>query len=170
MLGQQRVQIYPESAQKFFLKIVHAQISFETDAQGRATGLVLHQNGREQPAGRITEAEARGIEQALAKRIKDGTPAPGSEAALRRQIEALTKGELADNEMSPELAEISRPQVTKIKGDLDRLSPLESISFMGVGAQGWDMYQVKFANGVTVWRINLLPDGKVGGLLFQTGP
>jgi hypothetical protein len=32
---------------------VAAQISFQTDEQGRAVGLVLHQNGWDMPAERI---------------------------------------------------------------------------------------------------------------------
>jgi CubicO group peptidase (beta-lactamase class C family) len=54
--GQPKVQIFPESEREFFLKVVDAQITFETDSTGRATGLVLHQNGANVPAKRI-EAE-----------------------------------------------------------------------------------------------------------------
>jgi CubicO group peptidase (beta-lactamase class C family) len=51
--GQPKFQIFPESLRDFFLKVVDAQITFETDASGRATSLTLHQNGRDQPAKRI---------------------------------------------------------------------------------------------------------------------
>ena len=51
--GQPKVQIYPESQRDFFLKVVDAQITFETDASGRATSLTLHQNGANMPAKRI---------------------------------------------------------------------------------------------------------------------
>ena len=45
---------YPvETPKDFFLKVVDAQISFETDAQGRANALVLHQNGRDMRAKRM---------------------------------------------------------------------------------------------------------------------
>jgi len=43
--GQEKVEIFPESDRDYFLKIVDAQITFETDGQGKATGLVLHQGG-----------------------------------------------------------------------------------------------------------------------------
>lgn len=55
--GQPKVQVFPESERDFFLKVVDAQITFETDSAGRATGLVLHQNGRNIPAKRL-EGEA----------------------------------------------------------------------------------------------------------------
>ena len=45
--GQDRFPAFPESDASFFLKVVDAQISFETGADGKATGLVLHQNGQD---------------------------------------------------------------------------------------------------------------------------
>ena len=50
--GQEKVEVFPESDRSFFLKVVDAQITFETDSQGKATGLVLHQGG-DHPARRI---------------------------------------------------------------------------------------------------------------------
>jgi len=50
--GQEQVEVFPESDHDFFLKVVDAQITFETDGQGKATGLVLHQGG-DHPARRI---------------------------------------------------------------------------------------------------------------------
>jgi CubicO group peptidase (beta-lactamase class C family) len=43
--GQPRFEIFPEGEKDYFFKVVDAQITFETDANGRATGLVLHQSG-----------------------------------------------------------------------------------------------------------------------------
>jgi len=51
--GQSKVQIFAESEKEFFLKVVEAQITFKTDAQGRATELILHQNGLDQRAARM---------------------------------------------------------------------------------------------------------------------
>ncbi|MGB9459013.1 MAG: serine hydrolase [Bryobacteraceae bacterium] len=50
--GQPKVQIFAESEKEFFLKVVDAQITFKTDAQGRTTELILHQNGMDQRAPR----------------------------------------------------------------------------------------------------------------------
>jgi serine-type D-Ala-D-Ala carboxypeptidase/endopeptidase len=50
--GQQRLPAFPESETTFFLKAVDAQITFERDAVGRVTTLVLHQNGMNQRAKR----------------------------------------------------------------------------------------------------------------------
>lgn len=51
--GQGKAEVFPQSAHDYFYKIVDAQITFEVDEQGKATSLVLHQNGMNQPAKRI---------------------------------------------------------------------------------------------------------------------
>ncbi|MFE0755713.1 serine hydrolase [Inquilinus sp. NPDC058860] len=53
--GQERFEIFPEGEREFFYKVVDAQITFEVDGSGRATRLVLHQGGRDQPAERIAD-------------------------------------------------------------------------------------------------------------------
>lgn len=51
--NQAAFPIYPESPNEFFLKVVDAQITFEMDSEGRVTGLVLHQGGRDMPAKKV---------------------------------------------------------------------------------------------------------------------
>jgi hypothetical protein len=51
--NQPKVRVFPESQRDYFLKVVDAQITFETDDNGRATSLTLHQNGHDMPAKRI---------------------------------------------------------------------------------------------------------------------
>lgn len=51
--GQGKLEVFPESATTFFYKVVDAQISFETGADGKASGLVLHQNGQDLPGKRL---------------------------------------------------------------------------------------------------------------------
>lgn len=48
--GQPAFRIFPEAPTKFFLKVVDAQLEFETDATGAVTGVVLVQNGMRQRA------------------------------------------------------------------------------------------------------------------------
>lgn len=54
--GQPKFEVFAESDTKFFLKVVDARLTFETDPQGNATAVVLHQNGMEQRAKRLAEA------------------------------------------------------------------------------------------------------------------
>jgi len=53
LTGQPAFEIFPESDTRFFLKVVDAQLTFESDAQGKAIAVVLHQNGRDQRATKI---------------------------------------------------------------------------------------------------------------------
>jgi serine-type D-Ala-D-Ala carboxypeptidase/endopeptidase len=57
LTGQPKAEIFPEGERDYFYKVVDAQITFVTDTQGRATELILHQNGLDQHAKRI-EGEA----------------------------------------------------------------------------------------------------------------
>ncbi|HEV2853147.1 MAG TPA: serine hydrolase [Thermoanaerobaculia bacterium] len=50
--GQPKIEIFPESETRFFLKVVDAQLEFVRGADGKATGLVLHQGGRDMPGKR----------------------------------------------------------------------------------------------------------------------
>ena len=45
LTGQPAAQIFAESERDFFYKAVDAQLTFESDAEGRAVAIVLHQNG-----------------------------------------------------------------------------------------------------------------------------
>ena len=51
--GQPKVLMFAEGPRDFFLKVVDDQITFVTDSSGRATELILHQGGRDEPAKRI---------------------------------------------------------------------------------------------------------------------
>jgi uncharacterized protein YneR len=56
LTGQPRVEVFAETVTDFFYKVVDAQITFKAGESGPATGLVLHQNGRDVPAKRIGDA------------------------------------------------------------------------------------------------------------------
>ena len=53
LTGQGQLEIFAEAEKEYFLKVVDAQITFETDGQGKATAAILHQNGRDQRAARV---------------------------------------------------------------------------------------------------------------------
>jgi serine-type D-Ala-D-Ala carboxypeptidase/endopeptidase len=52
--GQPAFQVYASAKDMFFLKIVDAQLDFERDAGGKVVAVVLHQNGRDIRAPRMT--------------------------------------------------------------------------------------------------------------------
>ena len=51
--GQGPIEIFPEGDHDFFAKAINAQFTFVTDAQGRATELILHQFGVDHTAKRV---------------------------------------------------------------------------------------------------------------------
>ena len=51
--GYPIAELFPESDRDYFMKVVNVQITFDTDSQGRATGLIVHQDGQHLPARRI---------------------------------------------------------------------------------------------------------------------
>jgi CubicO group peptidase (beta-lactamase class C family) len=53
LTGQKQVEIFPESATEFFLKIVDAQLTFVVNETGKAVRIILHQGGLDQVANRI---------------------------------------------------------------------------------------------------------------------
>jgi hypothetical protein len=171
LTGQLDVELFPESETKFFATVVRAQISFDTDAAGRVTGLVLHQNGLEQPAPRISESGAKTIEAALAQRIRSNTPSPGTEAALRHQIDAELGSGPDYSALAPALATATREQWPVTQQVISGLGPLKSVAFKGVGPGGMDIYDVAFERANTEWRISpLTADGKIVGLGWRRLP
>jgi hypothetical protein len=50
---QPRFEVFAESYTDYFLKVVDAQLTFHTDSRGRATELILHQNGMNMPGKRV---------------------------------------------------------------------------------------------------------------------
>jgi CubicO group peptidase (beta-lactamase class C family) len=54
LTGQSFLPIYASARDKFFYKVVDAQLDFERDAGGKVVAAVLHQNGRDMRAPRVT--------------------------------------------------------------------------------------------------------------------
>ena len=176
--NQQPVPIFPQSETMFFAKVVDAKIEFaKPDAAGVPGQLILHQNGRDQPANRLSDAEFKQIEAeakeiadataAAIKRFKDQTQDPRTEAALRRDIEELRLGQPKYELMSSGLANVTRQQLPQLQATITQLGPVQSVTFKGVGPGGADIYDVKFENGATEWRIMMQSDVKVASVGFR---
>lgn len=163
--NQQPVPIFPSSETMFFTKVVDAELEFSKDGgQSKASQMILHQNGRDMTAKRLDDDEAKKVEQAAAaaaKRFKDQTAAPGSEAALRKMIEDMRLGKPDYDKMSAGLAAATRQQLPQLQSTITQLGALQSLTFKGVGPAGPDIYQAKFDKGSLEYRIWLAADGKI---------
>jgi CubicO group peptidase (beta-lactamase class C family) len=163
--NQQAIPIFPESATRFFLKVVDAQLEFAiVEGDAKASQLTLHQNGRSIAGKRLDDAEAKRLADAAAaaaKRFQDQKAAPGSDAALRKMIEDIRAGTPDYDRMSSGLAAATRQQLPQLQSTISNLGPLESLTFTAVGPAGPDIYTAKFKNGSLEYRIWLAPDGKI---------
>ncbi|MGF6931555.1 peptidase E [Paraburkholderia sp. UCT70] len=59
--SQPKHEIFPESVDRFFLKIIDAQVTFEKDRSGRVASLVHHQNGRDTRGVRLQDKDSNGL-------------------------------------------------------------------------------------------------------------
>ena len=169
--GQSKVEIQAESDRKFFAKSVGAEFTFDVDAQGVVTQLILHQNGVETAGKRLTDGETQRSLEAIAahnadvaKRLKDQTQSPGTEAALRRSIRELQQGEPDYNMMSPAFAALMRQQLPQLKDMMGHWGAIQSVKFKGVAPGGGDIYDVEFEHSGMQFTIFLGPDGKTQGI------
>jgi serine-type D-Ala-D-Ala carboxypeptidase/endopeptidase len=167
LTGQPRFPVFPEGERKYFLKVVDAQLTFDAGTAPKAAEVTLHQNGRDQVAKRIDDAQAATAQAALDQRVKEQTAAPGSETALRRNIEELRRGEPNYELMGKELADVTRRQLPRLKEVILQLGAIDSITFKRVEAGGADVYEVKFEGGSTEWRIGMVTEEKIASVGFR---
>jgi hypothetical protein len=92
------------------------------------------------------------------------SPLPGSELALRRYIDGLSRGEPEYDGMTPQVAAYTRQDLALNQAILARLGTLRGLSFRGVTLNGNDIYIAHFANGSAEWRIALVKQGRIGRL------
>jgi DNA-binding transcriptional MerR regulator len=169
-MGQPAWEIFAESDRKFFFKVAAMQIAFTVEPDGTTNNLTLHQGGLEQTAIRIDDREARRASIELAKKIGDKKPFSGSEDVIRRVIFECQQGAIDCDRMSDSLAAVTREQAPAITAELALVGPLQAVRFKGVARDGWDVYDVNFANGSMEWRIVLASDGRIDGLLLRLLP
>jgi hypothetical protein len=169
LTGQTRAKIYPSGNDKFFYKIVNAQIAFQSGSGGTVTGLVLHQHGDDMPAPRIDASAAHKVENEFKARVQRDLPLPGSEAAARRLIDSIAADNPNYNEMSQALADATRRQQKQLQAMVSELGPVVSTQFVGVGNNGWDVYTIKHEHGVSHLRIMLDSNGIITGAWISPG-
>src|SRR5471032_1709439 len=148
--GERTIENFAESETQIYAPSVKGTINFDIDQQGHVTRAVLHQFGNTLEMQPIAPASAQQIEAFVADKIKTQTATPGSEAALRSLIGGLVAGNPNYAEMSPALADATREQLPRLRESLNRLGTLQTLTFIGVGGKGWDVYQARFEHGFAI--------------------
>jgi BlaR1 peptidase M56 len=103
----------------------------------------------------------------ISDRFREQVPAVGSKDALLRGIEGMQRGVPNYEHMGAGLAAAIRRQAAQLQATLVALGKVESIFFRGVGPGGYDIYGVKFSNGVAEFRLLLGAGGKVDDVIFR---
>jgi CubicO group peptidase (beta-lactamase class C family) len=170
LTGQGKVEMRPLSDREFAAMIVDARVTFEVDTQGKVSQLVLHQNSQQRPAPRLDDATGAKILEtraAIDRRIAEQKADPRSEAALRRFIGEVWRGEPDYTQMMPGLANTVRQQMPAMQSLTQQFGALQSLAFQSVGGAGEDVYSAKFVNGVVEFRLLLTSDGKIESAGFR---
>jgi DNA-binding transcriptional MerR regulator len=167
LTDQPAIEIFAESDNQFFYKVVQAQISFVRAADGRVNRMVLHQNGVDMNGERIEAAEAQAINAFAAKRVKETIPYPNGEKVLRGLIKRQQDRDPAYEQMTQGLAAVVREQQPIVDELLDGLGAITAMTLKAVEPGGWDVYSVQFERGALEWRLAIARDDKVSGLAFR---
>ena len=109
-VGQPPIQVYPDSPTEFFTRDVTppAQWTFDLDQANHVSGAIMHFHGREVPAKRLASTDPLAIQTERALETASDAPSPGTEAALRLEVQAFSSGEPDYGIMVPKLADTVR--------------------------------------------------------------
>lgn len=152
--GQPPAELFPESAAVFFATAFPAQVSFVTGPDDHVTGLTFHELGVSHTARRVPQAVYNAWVEELQKRIMANRPSPGTDVAVRRQLEAWER-----------MVKAGQEPRTAILKTIQGLGTFEGLRFIKVGPHGLDVYDATFSKGALRCRIMpLSSEGKVNGL------
>ena len=172
--GQPKVEVRARGADAFGSN--HDDIViFLRDAQSSMTQLLFQDPiSGARLAQRVDATRATLIEQEFARRIaeapdrfREQIPLSGSKEMVLRGISDLQRGVPNYGRMSEALAAKVRRQVPELQSMFKLLGAVETIFFRGVGPGGYDIYGVKFANGLADIRLLIGADGKAEDVIFR---
>src|SRR4051794_39931783 len=98
-------------------------------------------------------------------------PTAGTEAALRRLVAGLASGSPDYDKLSPQFAPVVRRDLPMTHPLFSSMGELKSMTFLGRGEMGDDVYNLVFAKGGTIMSAALDAGGRMsGGILRPMGP
>jgi hypothetical protein len=150
-------------------------VIFLRDGPSKVTQVLLHEPvSGTRLAPQITSDRAKLVEEEFERRIaaapdrfREQAPLPGSKEAILRGIEDLRLGTPNYDRMSASLAARIQRESSELQTMFKAFGVVESIFFRGVGPGGYDIYGVKFANGVAEFRFLQGADGKADDVIFR---
>jgi DNA-binding CsgD family transcriptional regulator len=98
-------------------------------------------------------------------------PAAGTEAALRSLVAGLASGSPDYDKLSPQFAQVVRRDLPTTHPLFSSMGELKSVTFLGRGERGDDVYNLVFAKGGVIMSAALDGGGRMtGGILRPMGP
>jgi hypothetical protein len=172
LFGQLRTfpaeELFADSETEFWTKLERigfrpARYTFVLDAQGQVTGFIEH-NVSPESSFTWPRIDAETAQQILANnkaKFQSQIPTPGSEAALRRMIDGLRRGEPNYDEMAAWYGELTRQKASMYQLVLSSWGGVLAIEFRHVDDTGGDVYEVRQENGRSEWMIYRNTDGLI---------
>ncbi|MDR6937344.1 M56 family metallopeptidase [Luteibacter sp. 3190] len=132
------------SETSFAIPVLDARLEFTRGAGDRVEAMAVYIHGAmAATANRVDEARAEAIRAALAARIREQTPYPESEKALRLVL-TNPPTDVGTRSGTPPKSAAQRESLSKY---FDALGPVQSYRFNGVTDYGWDSYDVQHEHG-----------------------
>ena len=97
---------------------------------------------------------------------KDNAPSPGLADALRRYSDSLERGAPDYSVMTPHLQGATRESLQLLLNDAKRLGAVQAITFRNINEHGWDVYDVRYANGTATYEAQPLAGGKLHHVMW----
>jgi beta-lactamase regulating signal transducer with metallopeptidase domain len=169
LAGRSGHPIYPRSNTEFFFKRADAQISFVTDAQGKAVSLTMHRAGGDVTMKRIDAGTAQQIASAMAEKQRTQSLDPRRAAVLSRLVDGIVTGKPNTDDMRSGLATAVNHRLSTLQSVVAPLGAVQSVQYLGVDNQGSDVYTVEQEHGVSHWRVALDAAGLMSGAMVTPG-
>ena len=94
-------------------------------------------------------------------------PTAGTEAALRTLVAGLASGSPDYDKLSSQFAQVVRRDLPMTHPLFSSMGELKSVTFLGRGEMGDDVYNLVFANGGVTMSVVLDADGRMAGGILQ---
>jgi bla regulator protein blaR1 len=162
LTGNPAVELVAHSNTEFSVPVVpDARFTFLLDGREQVTGVVLRRAFYTFTMPRIDASAADLIMANTNAKIQSQRPTPGSEAALRRMIDAMRRGKPNYDEMTPWFADLVRQLVPGWTDKVANYGSAQSVEFRRVGVLGGDVYEVRQEHATTYWMISLNSNGLI---------
>jgi len=173
--GQAPTELIPdrsdERAARFTTRINQKHYVFVMGPDGQARELVTDRQGNiVDQAPRASRADWDAAVAKLQQRMASTRPSPGTEAALRGQVEGWVKKRsdylpvpyvFSGTRMEPEPPEHFRET-------LDQLGTFNELRFVNVSQTGWDIFEARFSMGtLEITVAPLSPSGRFAGESYR---